>query len=155
MGLPYSKQIHAAFDQVTPLVAAGFEVLQTTKNIAILLACIQVVTVITLILILIALLGLLFTMNPDLETERQQFVTPVMKWLAGWVYHYGLVAGYVVRVLFVLSVIGFGYFLWRGSVAGADVPTSDEEGDEDATDEAVDDAKKKTNKEGEKDAKEK
>lgn len=42
MGLPYSKQIHSAFDQVTPLVAAGFEVLRTTKNIAIFLACLQV-----------------------------------------------------------------------------------------------------------------
>lgn len=42
MGIPYSKQIHSAFDQVTPLVAAGFEVLKTTKNIAILLACLQV-----------------------------------------------------------------------------------------------------------------
>lgn len=84
MGLPYSKQIHAAFDQVTPLVAAGFEVLQTTKNISILLAVIQVLTVVFLALILATMLGLLITMNPDMERERQELVTPIMKWLAGW-----------------------------------------------------------------------
>jgi len=83
MGLPYSKQIHAAFDQVTPLVAAGFEVLQTTKNISILLAVIQVLTVVFLAMILTAMLGLLITMNPDMERERQELVTPIMKWLAG------------------------------------------------------------------------
>ena len=83
MGLPYSKQIHAAFDQVTPLVAAGFQVLQTTKNISILLAVIQVLTVIFLAMILTAMLGLLITMNPDMERERQELVTPIMKWLAG------------------------------------------------------------------------
>jgi len=84
MGIPYSKQINAAFDQVTPLVASAFEVLQTTKNIAILLAVIQVCTVILLLLILLALIGLLFTMNPDLETERRILVTPAMQWLASW-----------------------------------------------------------------------
>ena len=41
MGLPYSKQINEAFDQVTPLVAEGFKVLETTKNISILLATMQ------------------------------------------------------------------------------------------------------------------
>jgi amino acid transporter len=84
MGIPYSKQINAAFDQVTPLVASAFEVLQTTKNIAILLVVIQVCTVILLLLILLALIGLLFTMNPDLETERRILVTPAMQWLASW-----------------------------------------------------------------------
>lgn len=38
----------------------------------------------TLILILLSLIGLLFTLNPDLETERRQLVTPVMKWIAGF-----------------------------------------------------------------------
>lgn len=80
MGIPYSKQINAAFDQVTPLVAAGFEVLQTTKNISILLAAIQVLTVLLLLLIFITMLALLVTMNPDLSEERKVIVTPVMKW---------------------------------------------------------------------------
>jgi hypothetical protein len=88
MGLPYSKQIHLAFDQVTPLVAAGFEVLQTTKNITFLLAAIQVLTTIFLGLILITLLALIITVSPDLEYERQAIVTPMMKWLADSVIQY-------------------------------------------------------------------
>jgi dolichol kinase len=84
MGIPYSRQIHAAFDQVTPLVAAGFEVLQTTKNISILLAAIQVITVVILAMILLTMLALLITMNPDLEAERAAIVTPVVKWFACW-----------------------------------------------------------------------
>jgi hypothetical protein len=81
MGIPYSRQINTAFDQVTPLVAQGFQVLETTKNIAILLAWIQVLTVVLLALILIALAALLVTMNPDLAREREAYVTPVMKTL--------------------------------------------------------------------------
>jgi lysylphosphatidylglycerol synthetase-like protein (DUF2156 family) len=79
MGIPYSRQINTAFDQVTPLVAQGFQVLETTKNIAILLAWIEVLTVVLLALILIALLALLVTMNPDLANEREAFVTPTLK----------------------------------------------------------------------------
>ena len=79
MGIPYSRQINSAFDQVTPLVAQGYRVLETTKNIAILLALIQVLTVALLSSILTALIALLVTMNPDLAKERDAFVTPVMK----------------------------------------------------------------------------
>lgn len=85
MGLPYSKQLNYAFDQVTPLVAAGFRVLETTRDIGILVALIQVLTCLLLGLILAALLALLITVNPDLELERQAIVTPTMKWLASWV----------------------------------------------------------------------
>lgn len=67
MGLPYSKQINAAFEQVTPLVAAGFKVLRTTRDISILLAVIQVLTVLLLFLILLGLIALLYCVNPDLE----------------------------------------------------------------------------------------
>jgi hypothetical protein len=80
MGIPYSKQINAAFDEVTPLVLAGFEVIQTTKNIAILLAVIQVLTVIILSIVLLVLLALLVTVNPDLKAERQAIVTPLVRW---------------------------------------------------------------------------
>jgi hypothetical protein len=69
MGIPYSREINAAFDQVTPLVAAGFKVLKTTRNISILLAIIQVLTVIFLALILVVLLGVLYSVNPDLEVK--------------------------------------------------------------------------------------
>jgi hypothetical protein len=83
MGIPYSKQINLAFDQVTPLVAAGFEVLQTTRNITYLLAAIQVLTAVFLGLILITLIALIITVSPDLEVERKRIVTPVVKWLVG------------------------------------------------------------------------
>lgn len=82
MGIPYSKQINSAFSSVTPLVAAGFEVLQTVKNIAILVAAIQVLSLFLLGLILTTLLALLISVNPDLERERKAIVTPVMRWFA-------------------------------------------------------------------------
>jgi hypothetical protein len=70
MGLPYSRQINAAFEEVTPLVAAGFKVLRTTRNISILLAVIQVLTVWFLFLILIGIVALLYCVNPDLEVSK-------------------------------------------------------------------------------------
>ena len=79
MGIPYSRQINQAFDQVTPLVAAGFRVLQTTRNISILLAVIQVLTVLLLGLILIVLLALLVSVNPHLEEQRDELVTPALQ----------------------------------------------------------------------------
>ncbi len=84
MGIPYSKQINAAFDEVTPLVAAGFSILRTSKNISILLAAIQVVTVLLLALVLIALVALLITVSPDLEQERKALVIPAAKLLMFW-----------------------------------------------------------------------
>uniref|UniRef100_A0A0D2YG95 Uncharacterized protein n=1 Tax=Fusarium oxysporum (strain Fo5176) TaxID=660025 RepID=A0A0D2YG95_FUSOF len=63
MGMPYSKQVHAAFDQVTPLVAAGFEVLRTTKNIAVFLAFLQVFVAIILTLTLLAILAVLVVLG--------------------------------------------------------------------------------------------
>jgi hypothetical protein len=77
MGAIYSREIHAAIDQLTSLVAA----VQTTKNIFIFLAAIQVIKVIILALILLAMLALLVTMNPDLEDERAAVVTPAVKWI--------------------------------------------------------------------------
>jgi hypothetical protein len=69
MGIPYSRQINAAFEEVTPLVAAGFKVLRTTRNISILLAVIQVLTVFFLFLILLGIVALLYCVNPDLEVR--------------------------------------------------------------------------------------
>ena len=80
MGIPFSKQINAAFDEVTPLVAAGFEVLQTTKNIALLTAAIQVLSVLLLGLILLVLIAMLITVNPNLTEERDFLVTPLVRW---------------------------------------------------------------------------
>jgi hypothetical protein len=85
MGLPYSKQINEAFDQVTPLVAEGFKVLETTKNISILLAVVQVLNTFLLFLILGALIALLITTSPDLEHERRILITPVLQWFTAWI----------------------------------------------------------------------
>ncbi|KAG8666753.1 hypothetical protein FPOAC2_11879 [Fusarium poae] len=115
MGMPYSKQVHAAFDQVTPLVAAGFEVLKTTKNIAILLAIIQILVAIVLTLTLLAILALIYSVNPDLEAERQALVTPFMQWLASWLIQYGNVVSWFLKVLVVLCTGGLGAFIWYNS----------------------------------------
>jgi hypothetical protein len=72
MGIPYSREINAAFDQVTPLVAAGFKVLKTTKNISILLAVIQVLTVLCLMAILAVLVAIVYCVDPGLEVSRQE-----------------------------------------------------------------------------------
>ena len=66
MGVPYSQEIRAAVEQVAPLVAA----VQTTKNIFILLAAVQVIKVVLPALTLLAMLALPITVNPVLEDER-------------------------------------------------------------------------------------
>ena len=70
MGIPYSRQINAAFEEVTPLVAAGYKILRTTRDVAILLATIQILTVFLLTAILLALIALLYSVNPALEVCR-------------------------------------------------------------------------------------
>jgi hypothetical protein len=77
MGALYSREINAAIDQLTSLVAA----VQTTKDIFIFLAAIQIIKVIILALILLAMLALLVAMNPDLEDERAAVVTPAVEWI--------------------------------------------------------------------------
>lgn len=84
MGIPYSKQINAAFDQVAPLVAATLDVLHTSKNITYLLAAIQVLNAVLLLIAVFSLFALLITVNPELTEERQALVTPLVKRLASW-----------------------------------------------------------------------
>ncbi|ETS78267.1 hypothetical protein PFICI_10329 [Pestalotiopsis fici W106-1] len=122
MGIPYSRQIHSAFDQVTPLVAAGFEVLRTTKNIAIFLACLQVFVALVLSLQLCALLGLIITVSPDLEPERAQLVTPIVRWLAAWVLEYGGVILWILKFSIVAGTATMGVLVWIGGLAGTRVP---------------------------------
>lgn len=107
MGIPYSKQINAAFDQVTPLVGEGYKVLETIKNISVLLSWIQVLTVVLLGSIAGLLLALLVTTNPDLDHERRQLVTPVVRWLCARVLaHFDFVARHPwVAVCDYLSVV--------------------------------------------------
>ncbi|ROV86893.1 hypothetical protein VMCG_10864 [Cytospora schulzeri] len=131
MGIPYSREIDNAFNQVTPLVAAGFQVLQTTKNISILLAVIQVLTCVFLSAILLALLGLICTVNPDLTRERDELVTPFVRWLSGWVFSYGRAVSWLSRVLVVVSTGALGVLFWQGSKAGVSVPGTPEEGEGD------------------------
>ncbi|KAK4233302.1 hypothetical protein C8A03DRAFT_38997 [Achaetomium macrosporum] len=144
MGLPYSKQIHRAFDQVTPLVAAGFRVLETSRDIAILVALIQVLTCVLLTLILLALLGLLVTVNPDLEVERRALVTPCVRWLTSWVRE-PQDRKWLEFVAFVV-VGGVGLGAWAGSVVMRDagetemergLVVQEEEDEEVAVDKAV------------------
>ncbi|OIW22692.1 hypothetical protein CONLIGDRAFT_650367 [Coniochaeta ligniaria NRRL 30616] len=76
MGVPYSRQIDLAFEQVGPF-------LQTAKYTFLLLCALQVLATLFLGLVLgltlLALLALLITVNPDLDTERRAIVTPVMR----------------------------------------------------------------------------
>jgi hypothetical protein len=132
MGIPYSRQINTAFDQVTPLVAQGFQVLETTKNIAILLAWIQVLTVVLLALILSALVALLVTMNPDLETERQAFLTPIMKTFL----HQGAFVAAAIwgAVLFSAMIGGLYLAIYGRKVDGADAVAEDGKDGEDGKD---------------------
>jgi hypothetical protein len=112
MGIPYSKQIHSAFDQVTPLVACGFRVLEKIRDISILVALIQLLTCFFLLLILLTLLGLLITVNPDLELERQTIVTPTVKWIASWVSDRDERRWMEVLLFVVIGGVGFG--AWAG-----------------------------------------
>ncbi|KIW11341.1 hypothetical protein PV08_10641 [Exophiala spinifera] len=150
MGIPYSREINAAFEQVTPLVAAGFEVLETTKDIAILLACIQVLTVTLLAFILFALLALIITMNPDLEKERRELVTPSVVWLASWVYAYGRPAKWLLRIVLLTSFVGLCLFLWQGSLAGVKARKADGTSEEtpEGQQQKVEEAKEKSKAKG-------
>ncbi|KAF2651416.1 hypothetical protein K491DRAFT_719839 [Lophiostoma macrostomum CBS 122681] len=107
MGIPYSREINAAFDQVTPLVAAGFKVLKTTKNISILLAVIQVLTVLFLALILWVMIALVYCVNPDLEAERRTLVTPIFQRLA----HVTFIG---ILESIAAALVGFGGFVAMG-----------------------------------------
>lgn len=146
MGIPYSKEINQAFEQVTPLVAAGFEVLQTTKNIAILLACIQILTVILLGLILLALLALVCAVNPDLEREREELVTPAVKWMASWLLAYGTAAKWLLRLFFLALMLACSWFSWQSFMAGASPQIDSEEADQQPAEEASKDKPKEDEK---------
>lgn len=75
MGIPYSREINAAFDQVTPLVAEVDRILRTMHNISIIVAVIQVLTVVLLFAILLVLVLIVYSVNPDLEVRFALFLT--------------------------------------------------------------------------------
>ncbi|KAF2736014.1 hypothetical protein EJ04DRAFT_176478 [Polyplosphaeria fusca] len=137
MGIPYSREINAAFEQVTPLVAAGFKVLRTTKNISILLAVITIISAINLFLILFTLIAILYSVNPDLEEERRRIVTPLFKWLAREVSVKAFMGKLVGFVVFVGSAVVTAWLVWQKRRDDVDV-----EG-EDADQELIEDEKNK------------
>jgi hypothetical protein len=119
MGIPYSKEINKAFvelnnayGQVTPLVAAAYEVLETTKNISLLVAGVQVLNSFLLATILACMVGLLITMNPEMEKERKELVTPVMLWVAGLAKIGKRIASGVI-MLVIVAVVGSVMFVKR------------------------------------------
>ena len=108
MGIPYSRQINAAFDEVTPLVAAGYQVLRTTKNVSLLLAGIQVLTTLLLLFICLGLFALLITLNPHLESERDILVTPVLQWACDAAIKLGQAVVWTIWLLIVGGMAGAG-----------------------------------------------
>ncbi|KAL6709070.1 hypothetical protein ACN47E_001886 [Coniothyrium glycines] len=150
MGLPYSRQINAAFEQVTPLVAAGYKVLRTTRDISVLLAVIQVLTVWLLGLILVALVALLFCVNPDLEDERRALVTPWLKWL-GDVTLWGILKGLFSFAAFLATG---AVMMWRLFLAKQWVEDVEYEGNVDA-DKALEDLEEEEEEEEEEERKKK
>jgi ABC-type xylose transport system permease subunit len=119
-------------------VAAGFKVLQTTKNITFLLAAIQILTTVSLGLILITLLALIITVNPDLEHERQVLVTPVMRWLADSVMQYWRwvqVSLWTVIIGAVLGAVG-GWYVTREVVESVEFEVEGPEGETEVGDDA-------------------
>lgn len=123
MGIPYSRQINAAFEQVSPLVVEGFEVLQATQRISLLIAEIQVLTTLVLLMILVTLIALVICVNPDLETERQALVTPVIKYLASFAMtksgqgQFGLVALFTTLTFGGLAYAHWYYYFKQPDIA--------------------------------------
>jgi hypothetical protein len=128
MGIPYSKQINAAFDEVTPLVAAGFTVLRTSRNISILLAVIQILTVILLGLILFALFGILVTLSPELEEERKAIVSPTVKWILAWMVDRVWIRVIMFTVLLGGAIGGFAGWYWTREIEVVEVTDETAEG---------------------------
>lgn len=100
-------------------MAEGFKVLETTKNISILLAVVQVFNIFLLLLIFAALIALLITTNPDLDHERRVLVTPIVQWFTSWITDRGS-RRYLALVIFIVllgSAMGAGgaFYMLRKS----------------------------------------
>ncbi|KAI9645112.1 hypothetical protein NHQ30_005846 [Ciborinia camelliae] len=161
MGLPYSKQIHAAFTQsqttmrrlqteVTPLVAAGypliasgFAVLKTTKNIAVVIAIVQVFTALMLCLQTLVLVAILVCVDTDLREEREKWVSAPLRDLLLWAERWWGVGCWVARLGVLGGVAGGGVWVWRrgGGERGERVGFEDDGGENEGEAEGEDDGK--------------
>jgi hypothetical protein len=73
MGVPYSREIGAALDEVGPLI-------QKIHYIAYLVFALQIITIALLFLVFLAVIALTISIIPALSDERDALVTPVIKW---------------------------------------------------------------------------
>lgn len=80
------------FKELKPLMNATFEASQSINRTAPILAWTQALMIVLLSAIFLALFGLLVTLNPDLETERRQFITPAVRYVLNKVIAYGCIA---------------------------------------------------------------
>ncbi|KAK6062500.1 hypothetical protein SCUP515_13309 [Seiridium cupressi] len=85
------------FKELKPLMNATFEASESINRTAPILACTQILMIILLAAIFFALFGLLVTINPDLDDERQQYITPAVRFLLSHSALYGRIAGKVAR----------------------------------------------------------
>ncbi|KAH6658022.1 hypothetical protein BKA67DRAFT_204805 [Truncatella angustata] len=69
------------FKEIKPLVNATLEASQTINRTGPILAWTQLLMILLLGAIFLVLFGLLVTLNPDLEAERKEFITPVVRLL--------------------------------------------------------------------------
>lgn len=99
------------FKELKPLMNSTMEASAAINRTAPILAWTQVLMIVLLTGIFLALFGLLVTLNPDLEAERQELITPAVRVLLG----YGVGSVRKVR-----RVMGWS----RGSKRGAPATTT-------------------------------
>ncbi|KAK9770180.1 hypothetical protein SCAR479_13145 [Seiridium cardinale] len=85
------------FKELKPLMNATFEASESINRTAPILACTQILMIVLLGAIFFALFGLLVTINPDLDDERQRYITPAVRFLLSQGALYGRIAGKVAR----------------------------------------------------------
>ncbi|KAF2646061.1 hypothetical protein P280DRAFT_464329 [Massarina eburnea CBS 473.64] len=114
MGVPYSREIDAAFLQVTPLVQQIAPLITTAKVVVVVIALVQVFVVGLLCAILGVLVAGVVCVNPDLERERRKLVTPAVKWLVRrtrWDLLRGLLF-ITIPVIFAVFLAVLGFSMW-------------------------------------------
>jgi hypothetical protein len=83
------------FKELKPLMNATFEASQSINRTAPILAWTQSLMILLLAAIFATLFGLLVALNPDMEAERRQYVTPATRFLLGQAVTRGAAVGRV------------------------------------------------------------